>query len=55
MGKYSFYCANEQCLALGYMAKNEKIAQELDGKKLCQACYDAGFRLKHGVIVVRNK
>ena len=59
MGKYFFYCSNDHCLSWFSGASGrltvDKMARELDGKKLCRECYDAGFRLKLGVIVVRAK
>jgi len=59
MGKYFFYCKNEHCLEwfLGTSGRVpiDKVAQELDGRKLCQSCYDAGYRLKLGVIVIKRR
>ena len=57
MGKYFYYCHNERCrrLVLGknFRTPIGEVGQELDGKKLCLDCYDFGFRLKKGVVVVR--
>ena len=58
MGKYFFYCFTEHCRSwsYGYGARLtlDKVAQELGGKKLCRACFDAGYRIRHGWAVIKG-
>jgi len=54
MAEIKFLCANEDCRVMS-MRPIEKSKQELDGFRLCKDCYDKGFRLRHGVVVYRNK
>ena len=48
-----FYCYNDKCLGW-FQGKGRRLladcAQELDDKRLCSDCYEAGFRLKRGII-----
>ena len=50
----TFWCANKDCR---YLSRQpiEKNKQELEGYRLCEDCYGRGFRLRHGVVVYRNK
>ncbi len=52
-----FYCSNSvgECKAMGYRQPADLVAQELQGKKLCQSCFNAGYRLTKGVVVTKRK
>ena len=57
MGKYYFICHNPACVSWfsgDKKLKNERIAQELKGKKLCDKCFAAGWRLKEDVVVYQS-
>lgn len=58
----TFWCANKDCLYEYYSGYHnlskrsiDKCKQELDGNRLCEDCYDRGFRIKHGVVVYRSR
>ena len=59
MGNINYYCHNNYCRRI-FNDKDPQIpiteyGQELDGKKLCRDCYEYGFRLKKGIVVVKSK
>ena len=55
MGTHWFYCENVHEHGGNYRTPVDQIAETLLRKKLCQACYDKGFRLALRPIVIKER
>ena len=58
MGKIFYYCYNAHCRRVSnnktFRCPTAELGQELDNKKLCPDCYNYGFRLERGIVVVKR-